>query len=145
MKKLVGALLPTLGIAVVFTLLWSSPSTAVGTFTNRHLRGDYAFTSQTCCVLGRFTADGAGHFSGSLTLAGGGDVHHESIDCDYNVSPDGAGTMNCSTVKLDGPGIGDSSTGTNEFVLLNGGQEVFVMNNEPGGEVEGLVTIAKRQ
>jgi hypothetical protein len=144
MKKSIRTLLPSMGVAVAFTLLWSSQSTAVG-FSNRHLRGDYAFTAQTCCVLGRFTADGAGHFSGSLTLAGGGDVHHESMDCDYNVAPDGTGTMNCTTVKLDGPGIGDTATGTNEFVLLNRGEEVFVMNNEPGGEVEGLVTIAKRQ
>src|SRR4029079_7978993 len=107
MKRFVSSMWIPVVIAVVITLASSSNSTAVGPFSNHDFRGNYGFGAQSCCVMGQLSADGAGHATGVLTLAGGGDVHHESLNCTYNIIADGRGTMNCTTVKLDGPGIGD--------------------------------------
>jgi hypothetical protein len=115
-------------------------------FRNSDLRGDYAFAGVNCCVLGQFTADGAGGITGTLTLAGGKDVHHESLTCTYSVNPNGTGTMTCDTQKLDGPDKGSTSTGgTSDIVLADGGREMFGINTDLGGEVEGLISIARRQ
>jgi len=149
MKKISGTLLISAGIAISFMLLWSSESTAISTFNNGNLKGDYAFAASAWPdggVAGRLTADGAGNITnGFLTLAGGGDVHHESLNCTYAVFPDGTGTMTCHTMKLDGPGMGDTASGTSDLVLVDGGKEFYGIDTNLGGEVEGLVSMAKRQ
>jgi hypothetical protein len=150
MQKVASALLACIGISLVVLALLSSMGRPAGaqpsrSFDNRDLRGNYAFAAAHCCVIGRFNADGAGNMTGSHTLAGGNDVHHESLSCTYEVFANGTGEMTCTTVKLDGPDVGSSATGTNDFVLADGGNELFSIDTNQGGEVEGLVSIAKRQ
>ena len=106
-----------------------SPAAGAVTFSNRDLRGDYAFAAQSCCVVGRFSADGAGLIVGYHTPAGGNDVHHERSECTYAVNPDGTGTMTCNTEKLDGPDAGSMSFGgTSDFILVDRGREIFAIN-----------------
>jgi hypothetical protein len=149
MRKVASALLACVGISLVALAMLSMERPADAQprrpFDNRNLRGNYAFAGVQCCVLGQFNADGVGNITGSHTLAGGNDVHHESLSCTYEVFPNGTGTMTCTTVKLDGPDVGSSATGTNDFVLADGGGELFSIDTNQGGEVEGLVSVAKRQ
>jgi hypothetical protein len=128
MSKISSAIVSGLAlIALVVALAWSfeGPASAQpgGGFRNRDLGGDYAFAAVQCCIIGRFTADGAGNLVGTHTLAGGNDVHHESLECTYSVNPDGTGAMTCDTEKLDGPDAGSTATGTFDFVLADGGRE----------------------
>jgi hypothetical protein len=44
------------------------------------------------------------------------------------------------------PDKGSTSTGgTSDIVLVDGGREMFEINTDLGGEVEGLISIARRQ
>ena len=132
----------------------SSKPSARARFTNADFKGDYAFAGTTDAskgilatggIIGRFAADGRGHITdGVMTLAGGGELNHESLTCTYTVSPNGMGSMACNTVRLDGPRAGEKSSATFEFVLADGGREFFSVVPNPG-DVQGLVSIGQRQ
>jgi hypothetical protein len=85
-------------------------------------------------LTGRFVADGKGHFSGEGTEAAGPKTGHITFKGQYNVQSDCTGSATFT--------FPDGSAVILSFVLVNDGNEVFIIDADSGAVETGA---AKRQ
>ena len=130
----------------LIVMLAASTVSADSAFGNGDLRGAYGFsfdltfaTGQRIAAVGRFTADGAGTYTGERTVnlgTGSPDspgVFHQSFSCMYSVDQNGTGTAVCSTP------FGPERFA---FVLVDEGKELQFISITPGISLRG---VARRQ
>ena len=113
--------------------------------SNASLKGAYGFLDNHTAVpagtpftaLGRWHFDGKGNFTNTLTFNINGTVTHGADAGPYTVNADCTGTIFI---------VG--GTGTDEIVLVNGGQEFYSLNTSLPQGFPSLVTtfsVAKKQ
>lgn len=130
--------------ATVF-VLGAVPSAQAGVCSNASLKGAYGFLDSHTAVpdgtpftvLGRWHFDGMGNFTNTLTFNVNGTVTHGEDAGSYTVNADCTGTI----FILGG-------MGTDEIVLVNGGQEFYSVNTSLPQGFPSLVTtfsVAKKQ
>lgn len=110
--------------------------------SNGFLEGAYGFTvsginvtaGAQFALTGRFVADGKGHFSGEGTDAAGPNTGRTTFKGQYNVQSDCTGSATFI--------FASGTTAILGFVLVNDGNEVFIIDADSGVVETG---VAKRQ
>jgi hypothetical protein len=125
-------------------LLCGTPSAFAienGACSNVSLKGAYGFFTGATILpdktprgtIGRWSFDGLGRFTASLTINDNGAVIHVNDAGTYTVAPD------CTGVIF--PGVGG---GTIEIVLVDGGNEFYLLRTAPNSIVL-MFSVAKKQ
>ena len=142
----------TLRIFALAATLLAAPAWADEGFTNRDLKGNYAFhldgvlTSPGAPVVaaynaavGRLTADGAGAITkGARSVSANGAIFEETFTCAYNISADGTGKANCNFSVF--------GAATLDIVLLDNDEFYFNVTSMPNTTGKPVLQgIGKRQ
>ena len=81
--------------------------------------------------VGRMTFDGVGNVSGKDTNSFGGGVTRYPLNGTYTVERDCTGTL---TLTLP-----DGFVITNDFIIVDGGKEIFLIQTNPGTVITGVL------
>jgi hypothetical protein len=112
--------------------------------SERTIRGDFGIkfngasdNGGSIASVTRISFDGAGKFTGSDVSSFGGHIIRRTLTGTYRVNSDCTGTLeflsNVTTPPHTAPG---------DFVIVNGGDEFFIINSEEGVTANG---VGKRQ
>jgi hypothetical protein len=137
MKKTISSLVVLASICVVGV----APNAQAGECSNASLKGAYGFLDAHILVpagtpfvtLGRWSFDGKGNFTNTLTFNDNGTVTHEKDFGPYTVNADCTGTIFI---------IG--GTGSIEIVLVDRGNEFYGVATNPSSIVV-TSSVAKKQ
>lgn len=116
------------------TIGGSYGSNITGTFFLPPALGSTNPTPVLLASVGRMTFDGVGNVSGKDTNSFGGDVTRYPINGTYTVDRDCTGTL---TINMP-----NGFVLTNDFVILDEGKEINLIQTNPGTVVTGVL---KRQ
>ena len=140
MAKLVGSLVVvTLSLASSAVVL--ADKTLTKTFTNRDVKGSYAFSFQgeilgagPVAATGMFRADGRGHITDAVRTISFGATVTQTFTCTISVNPNGTGSAVC---PLDEPIQGFPDVETFDFTLEDNAKAVRFVGTTPGFVVLG--------
>ncbi len=125
---------------LIFELATTRGAHAQASCGNANFQGGYGYTFNGTSdgglfvSAGRLVADGHGNLSGAETASFDGDVFHRRYTGTYTVNQDCTG----SATTIDGEG----TTTACDFVIVAGGQELRVVEADPGTAIIGTL---KRQ
>jgi hypothetical protein len=132
MKLRISKLLFITAIACLATLSTASELQAHPTCSDSSLNGSFAFTltgtnfgaGVSFALVGRFTADGSGLFSGTGTESVSGTIGHVAFKGSYKVDPDCSGS---ATLTFQGGG-----NALLDFVIADDGKQVQLIDADEG-------------
>jgi len=131
-------------VLIALTVVLAAASAKADTeFGNADFRGSYGFSFELTIgvgaprivMVGQFTADGAGRYTGERTVNLGtaspesSGVFHQTFSCMYSVGQNGTGTAICTTP------FGPERFA---FVLADEGKEVHFISITPGISLRGV-------
>ena len=103
--------------------------------SNASYRGDYGFTATgttpggAIAIVGRFTADGHGHISGTQTRIVANSINSDTYTETYTVNPDCTGSSTKTLTSGGNPIDFD-------FVIVQGGRKIRSIEKIPNVNVE---------
>jgi hypothetical protein len=135
------------GVMIALAAVLTSTSTSHRAYahegcSNHSLRGAYGFATDgqafgatgtefaEFASAGRVVFDGQGHLAGRETESFNGAISEPMFSGTYSVLPDCSGTAN----------IHNGQTATLRFMLVEGGQEVNIIDTDPGVVAAGQIT-----
>ena len=132
----------TVLLAALLFALQASPANAAKTFSEKDIRGAYAFSFQgeivgvgPVAATGRMRADGEGNIPEAVrTISVNGVPQTETFSCALTVDANGTGSAVC---PLDNPAPGFPPVETFDFVLEDKGRAFRFVGTTPGIVVLG--------
>ena len=129
-------------LGVLLAMFEMSPAFAAKEFSEKDVRGAYAFSFQgeivgvgPVAATGRMLADGNGNIAeAARTLSINGVPQTETFTCTLSIHPNGTGAAVC---PLDNPVPGFPAIETFDFVIENNGRSFRFVGTTPGIVVLG--------
>ena len=124
------------GFAILATVFSGNIAKGQEICSNRSLSGSYGLHATGTIIgvgdfaaVGRFIFDGMGNLAGTLFLSVNGTNHELTITGAYSVSAD------CTVSDIWH--LSNGGTTTHESVIVNNGQEYFILNTTSGMAISG--------
>jgi hypothetical protein len=137
MRKLIVSSL----VALTLNLTTSVVALADKTFTDRDVKGNYAFSFQgeilglgPVAATGAFKADGRGNLTDAVRTISFGSTLTQTFTCKISVNPNGTGSAEC---PLDEPIAGFPDIETYDFVLEDNANGVRFVGTTSGFVILG--------